>query len=119
MERIGEANATLALTANDTDLAWHDASGKLLKSVPSAVRSGYKAELAAVRKAAADIEAAAAETSALMTHASRIVLGGEPVRTDAKIIRWPERYVEPRGAVLWQEICRLVPGPIGTPTCPQ
>jgi hypothetical protein len=60
MERIGEANATLALTANDTDLAWHDASGKLLKSVPSAVRSGYKAELAAVRKAAADIEAARA-----------------------------------------------------------
>lgn len=68
---------------------------------------------------AAEIEAAAAETSALMTHASRIVLGGEPVRTDVKIIRWPERYAEPRGAVLWQEICRLVPGPIGTPTCPQ
>ena len=66
-----------------------------------------------------DIEAAAAETSALMTHASRIVLGGEPVRTDVKIIRWPERYVEPRGAVLWQEICRLTPSPIGTPTCPQ
>lgn len=66
----------------------------------------------------AEIEAAVAETSALMTHASRIVLAGEPVRTDAKIIRWPDRYNEPRGALLWQEICRLVPAPIGTPTCP-
>ncbi len=60
VERIGEASATLTLTANDTDLAWRDAAGKLLKSVPAGVRSGHKAELAAVRKAAADIEAARA-----------------------------------------------------------
>jgi DNA polymerase-1 len=66
----------------------------------------------------AEIEAVVAETSALMTQASRIVLGGEPVRTDAKIIRWPDRYVEPRGAALWQQLLRLLPAPIGTPTCP-
>lgn len=60
VERIGEASATLTLTANDTDLAWRDSGGKLLKSVPVAVRGGHKAELAAVRKAAADIEAARA-----------------------------------------------------------
>jgi hypothetical protein len=65
-----------------------------------------------------DIEAAAAETSALMTQASRIVLGGEPVRTDAKIIRHPDRYEEPRGGALWAEICRLVPPLIGAPTGP-
>lgn len=65
-----------------------------------------------------EIEKAVAVTSEQMTHASRIVLGGEPVRTDAKIIRWPERYVEPRGAVLWQEIGRLVPALIGAPSCP-
>jgi hypothetical protein len=66
----------------------------------------------------AEIEAVVAETSALMTQASRIVLGGEPVRTDAKIIRWPDRYVEPRGGALWQQLLRLLPAPIGTPTCP-
>ncbi len=66
----------------------------------------------------AEIEAAAAETSALMVQASRIVLGGEPVRTDAKIIRHPDRYEEPRGGALWAEICRLVPPLIGAPTGP-
>ncbi len=65
-----------------------------------------------------EIEAAVAVTSEQMSLASRIVLGGEPVRTDVKIIRWPDRYVEPRGAVLWDEIRRLVPALIGTPTCP-
>ena len=66
----------------------------------------------------AEIEAAVAETSALMTQASRIVLGGVPVRVDAKIIRHPDRYDEPRGAGLWREVCRLTPALKGTPTCP-
>jgi hypothetical protein len=67
----------------------------------------------------AEIETAVAETSALMEQASRIVLHGEPVRTDAKIVRYPDRYTEPRGAVLWREICRLALHSIGAPTYPQ
>jgi hypothetical protein len=65
-----------------------------------------------------EIETAVAETSSVMEKASEVVLGGVRVRTDAKIIRHPDRYDDPRGAVLWQEIQRLVPALIGAPTCP-
>jgi hypothetical protein len=58
--RVGDATATLTLTANAIDLAWHDANGKPVKAVPAAVRNQHKAALAAIRKAAADIEAARA-----------------------------------------------------------
>ncbi|WP_207789950.1 DUF4132 domain-containing protein [Sandarakinorhabdus oryzae] len=60
VEQIGEASARIRLTATATDLAWHDAAGKPLKSVPAAVRNQHKPELAAVRKTVADIEAARA-----------------------------------------------------------
>jgi hypothetical protein len=47
---------------------------------------------------------------ACMTEAGRIVLGGFTVRTDAEIIRYPERYQDPRGQVMWQRVMRILDG---------
>ena len=43
-----------------------------------------------------------------MAEASRIVLAGFELRTDATIIRYPNRYTDPRGAVMWDRVLRLV-----------
>ena len=38
----------------------------------------------------------------IMTEAGRIVLAGFPVRTDAEVVRWPDRYVDKRGVEMWR-----------------
>jgi len=43
-----------------------------------------------------------------MRAASRIVLGGFELRTDAEITRYPERYSDPRGAVMWGRVMRSI-----------
>ena len=43
-----------------------------------------------------------------MAEASRMVLGGFELRTDVKVVRWPERYMDERGAVMWEKVTRLV-----------
>ena len=40
--------------------------------------------------------------------ASRIVLGGHELRTDAKIIRYPDRYTDRRGDAVWASVLRLL-----------
>jgi DNA polymerase I len=40
----------------------------------------------------------------LMGQASEAVLAGFRLGTDAKIIRPPERYMDPRGEVMWEKI---------------
>jgi DNA polymerase family A len=45
---------------------------------------------------------------AAMAEASRIVLGRFELRTDVKITRWPGRYVDPRGAVMWERVMKLL-----------
>jgi hypothetical protein len=54
------------------------------------------------------IEAAAAATRAAMAEASRIVLDGFEVRTEAKITRHPERFTDKRGARMWNVVTQLV-----------
>jgi hypothetical protein len=44
----------------------------------------------------------------LMTRAGEIVTGGLPIRTEAKIFRYPDRYVDPRGVAMWNRIMGLV-----------
>jgi DNA polymerase I-like protein with 3'-5' exonuclease and polymerase domains len=48
-------------------------------------------------------------TQAAMLQASRTVLGGFELRTDAKIVRHPDRYIDPRGQQFWSTIMRLLP----------
>ena len=55
------------------------------------------------------IEADVALTREIMRRASRIVLnadptGGHELRTDVNIIRYPDRYSDPRGVKIWDDV---------------
>jgi hypothetical protein len=52
----------------------------------------------------ADIAAMRAAT----VEASRAVLAGFELGTDVKVVRWPDRYMDPRGRVMWDRVCGLV-----------
>ena len=51
---------------------------------------------------------------ACMAEASRAVLTGFELRTDATIIRHPGRYMDPRGAVMWERVMGLIAQRMGT-----
>jgi len=53
------------------------------------------------------IEDVVAQTRAAMAEASRVVLRGFEISADAKIVRWPERYVDDAGADFWETVVRL------------
>jgi DNA polymerase I-like protein with 3'-5' exonuclease and polymerase domains len=50
------------------------------------------------------IDEVVARTQEAMEEASAIVLGGFQLRSDARIVRWPDRYIDERGREFW---CRL------------
>jgi hypothetical protein len=54
------------------------------------------------------LEADVALMRACMVEASRLVLVGFELFTDAKFVRYPDRYVDPRGQVMWERVCKLV-----------
>jgi DNA polymerase-1 len=43
-----------------------------------------------------------------MAEASCAVLSGFELATDVKVVRWPERYMDPRGAVMWHRVNQLL-----------
>jgi DNA polymerase family A len=45
---------------------------------------------------------------AAMAEASRFVLAGFELTTDVKVVRWPDRYSDPRGTEMWKRVCGLV-----------
>jgi DNA polymerase-1 len=47
-------------------------------------------------------------TQELMAEASRIVLGGFSLKSDADIYRFPERYMDKRGEKMWEKVWGLV-----------
>jgi hypothetical protein len=49
-----------------------------------------------------------AELREIMAAAARIVLDGFEVRTDAELTCWPNRYMDARGAVMWQRVMGLL-----------
>jgi DNA polymerase I len=52
-----------------------------------------------------------------MMWASSMVLGGPSCRVDAEIYRFPDRYMdEERGSVMWNNVMRLIEGPVWTPS---
>jgi len=55
-----------------------------------------------------EIEAAVAVTREAMAEASRIVLDGFEVRTDAKVTRYPQRFTDPRGRGMWGVVNQLI-----------
>jgi hypothetical protein len=57
---------------------------------------------------AVGIDDAVIATKSMMAHASSVVLNGLEVGTDADVIRWPDRYADPRGAVMWSRVTELL-----------
>jgi hypothetical protein len=57
---------------------------------------------------AGEIEAAVAEARRQMRRAARIVTGGVEIGTDAEIVRYPERYTDPRGVDMWRRVVELL-----------
>lgn len=55
-----------------------------------------------------DIEMVVEETKLAMADASADVLGGFRLRTDAKIVRHPERYEDERGGEMWRRVIELL-----------
>lgn len=55
-----------------------------------------------------DINDVVAETQAAMAEASRVVLSGFELRSDAKIVRHPDRYTDPRGERMWQTVVSIL-----------
>jgi DNA polymerase-1 len=53
------------------------------------------------------IEEAVQRARDIMRKASEVVLNGFEIRTEAKLVRYPDRYSDLRGASMWGLICRL------------
>jgi hypothetical protein len=49
-------------------------------------------------------------TRAAMAEASRMVLGGFELGTDAKLIHWPRRYADRRGEAIWRRVIGILDG---------
>lgn len=64
----------------------------------------------------AELDAAIRQTQATMARASSTVLGGFELASDAKIVRFPDRYMDERGAAMWARVQELLasPGPVET-----
>jgi len=54
------------------------------------------------------IDAIVAETQTAMAEASAVILDGFRLRSDAKIVRWPKRYMDERGREFWGRVMELV-----------
>jgi hypothetical protein len=64
-----------------------------------------------------EIDSVVAQTQQAMADAAAIILNGFPLRSDAKIIRWPDRYVDPRGREFWTRVLAALPAdPRATPS---
>jgi DNA polymerase I-like protein with 3'-5' exonuclease and polymerase domains len=55
-----------------------------------------------------EIEVVVTETQRAMAEASRVVLDGFELRSDAKIVRPPDRYSDPRGGRMWNTMMGLL-----------
>jgi hypothetical protein len=59
----------------------------------------------------ADLDATVAATQEAMSDASAVVLNGFRLRSDVKPVRYPERYMDPRGERMWSAVSRILGGP--------
>jgi DNA polymerase I-like protein with 3'-5' exonuclease and polymerase domains len=54
------------------------------------------------------IDEVVADAKRAMRKASEVVLGGFPLRTEAKIFRYPEYYVDDRGREMWSRVVKIL-----------
>ena len=55
-----------------------------------------------------DLDAAVAETQRLMAEASSIVLDGFELRSDVRVVRYPDRLGDDRGSAIWPIVEKLI-----------
>ncbi len=58
-----------------------------------------------------ELDQAIATTKSKMKEASGIVLGGFELGSDVKEVRYPDRYMDKRGVVMWDKVMNLIGGP--------
>jgi len=58
------------------------------------------------------LDATIATTQELMAQASEAVLGGFRLRSDAKVVRYPDRYMDERGEKMWAKVMELAGEPL-------
>jgi len=58
-----------------------------------------------------ELDTAIERTQQLMAQASRLVLNGFELNSDAKVIRSPDRYMDDRGLKMWNTIMELIDEP--------
>ena len=54
------------------------------------------------------LDDAIARTQAHMAEASRLVLDGFELRTDVKVVKYPDRYMDKRGVTMWNTVMGLM-----------
>jgi hypothetical protein len=54
------------------------------------------------------LEADVAQMQEAMCEASRMVLGGFKLGTDVHVVRYPGRYMDERGAAMWDRVMGLI-----------
>jgi hypothetical protein len=54
------------------------------------------------------LDADVAQMQDVMREASRIVLNGFELGTDATVVRYPDRYMDERGADMWKKVMKLI-----------
>ncbi len=59
-----------------------------------------------------ELDEAIATAKALMGEASRIVLDGFELGSDVRAFRYPKRYMDKRGEVMWDTVMNLTGGPL-------
>jgi hypothetical protein len=62
-----------------------------------------------IEAAAEDIQDAVTAMQEAMVKASKIVLGSFGLRSDAKVVISPERYIDKRGKAMWERVLQLLP----------
>ena len=55
-----------------------------------------------------ELEESIMKSQRLMQEASRIVLDGFELSSDVKKISFPDRYMDKRGAVMWEKVMNLI-----------
>lgn len=55
-----------------------------------------------------EIESVVQKAQSIMEAASRAILPGFTIRTEAKVVRYPDRWEEPRGQAIWSKIQDLL-----------
>jgi DNA polymerase family A len=54
------------------------------------------------------LDADVATMRATMVEASRVVLGGFELGTDVSVTKWPDRYMDSRGHIMWHRVTELL-----------